>query len=76
MTFDNENLRNYAGNNHPTDVFAFSAYSMNITIIVDNSNFYGYILNSKLFSLIQYKNKVLKNFNKINFFRLLLLWLI
>jgi len=44
LTFDQNNLPNYKGSGHPIDVFASSAYSMNIVIGVNNADFYGYHL--------------------------------
>src|SRR3954466_457329 len=46
LTFDQNNLPSYKGSGHPIDVFAFSAYSMNIVLVVNNAHFYGYHLSN------------------------------
>ncbi|KAL3116148.1 hypothetical protein niasHT_007448 [Heterodera trifolii] len=43
LTFDQGNIVNYHGNGHPIDVFAFSAYAMNIPIFFSNLHNYGYL---------------------------------
>uniref|UniRef100_A0AC34GYM6 Uncharacterized protein n=1 Tax=Panagrolaimus sp. ES5 TaxID=591445 RepID=A0AC34GYM6_9BILA len=57
LTFDSENVRDF----HQTDpiqIFAHSAYSMNIPLFVDNKNFYGYLLDSNMFSTKYHKQLV------------------
>lgn len=48
LTFSEENIRNYNGNGHPIDVFAFSAFSMDIPILFTNHFFYGHYISSHL----------------------------
>ncbi|KAL3090259.1 hypothetical protein niasHS_006711 [Heterodera schachtii] len=50
LTFDQGNIVNYHGNGHPIDVFAFSAYAMNIPIFFSNLHNYGYFICSNSLS--------------------------
>uniref|UniRef100_A0A914DW51 Glycosyltransferase 25 family member n=1 Tax=Acrobeloides nanus TaxID=290746 RepID=A0A914DW51_9BILA len=61
LTFDSDNLRNYNGRQDPIYIFAFSAYSMQIPIFVDNKFFYGYFLDSTYYSH-NYHKKLLSYF--------------
>uniref|UniRef100_A0AC35GEH7 Uncharacterized protein n=1 Tax=Panagrolaimus sp. PS1159 TaxID=55785 RepID=A0AC35GEH7_9BILA len=54
LTFDSDNIRDF-NQNDPIQIFAHSAYSMNIPLFVDNKNFYGYILDSNFYSKKYYK---------------------
>ncbi|CAK5110729.1 unnamed protein product [Meloidogyne enterolobii] len=44
LTFEENNLLGYEGSNDPIDVFAVSAYKMNIPILFSNHFYYGYFL--------------------------------
>jgi hypothetical protein len=50
LTFEADNLPNYAGERRPIDVFASSAYSMDIPILFSNHFHYGYFLDSAFHS--------------------------
>lgn len=47
LTFTEENILNYIGNGDPIDVFAFSAFSLDIPIFFTNHFDYGYCINSR-----------------------------
>uniref|UniRef100_A0A915CSU5 Glycosyltransferase 25 family member n=1 Tax=Ditylenchus dipsaci TaxID=166011 RepID=A0A915CSU5_9BILA len=55
LSFDDSNVLNYQGNGHPISVFAFSAFAMNISILMDNHNFYGYLVDSGLHSPAEHR---------------------
>uniref|UniRef100_A0A7E4ZZN9 ZP domain-containing protein n=1 Tax=Panagrellus redivivus TaxID=6233 RepID=A0A7E4ZZN9_PANRE len=55
LTFDSNNLRDYAGSEDPIQIFAHSAYSMQIPLFIDNREFYGYLLSSKHYSINHHK---------------------
>jgi len=44
LTFEENNLLGYEGSGDPIDVFAASAYKMNIPILFSNHFYYGYFL--------------------------------
>ncbi|KAI1729339.1 glycosyltransferase family 25 (LPS biosynthesis protein) domain-containing protein [Ditylenchus destructor] len=50
LSFDENNIPNYKGSGHPIDVLGFSAYAMDIPILMSNENFYGYIVDSAVHS--------------------------
>ncbi|CAD5229225.1 unnamed protein product [Bursaphelenchus okinawaensis] len=48
LTFDEQNVRDNIEAKSPVEVFAYSAYNMDIPIFLDNSVFYGYIIDSRM----------------------------
>uniref|UniRef100_A0A914HCF8 Glycosyltransferase 25 family member n=1 Tax=Globodera rostochiensis TaxID=31243 RepID=A0A914HCF8_GLORO len=50
LTFDQNNILNYRGSGDPIDVFAFSAFAMNIPIFFSNLHNYGFYIGSNALS--------------------------
>lgn len=58
LSFDENNIPNYKGSGHPIDVLGFSAYAMDIPILMSNENFYGYIVDSAVHSPSKHRDLV------------------
>ena len=69
LTFESNNVRNYRGEGVPFDVFGFSALTMNISLFIDNSRFYGHLLDSSKRTYSEYAMLVCTRFSLLVYFK-------